>query len=242
MKMLYPFWRMAYVSAKQDGPKWEDPFVEIPRQSDEKKVHLLYRGKTCYIVMNAFPYNAGHVMVIPYRAVPSLVDLTEEERADLMETIALAQKIITETLHPHGFNIGFNIGASAGAGIPKHLHCHVVPRWDGDNNFMPVVSDTRCLSSSMDELWLALKKNTPKHVASAKMAFPQRQAKKAVPEKNASENGVPAIDGVPEKASPACPKCGAQMVLKKAKRGRCAGKTFWSCSQFPKCNGTKPTE
>lgn len=222
---------MAYVSAKQDGPKWDDPFAEIPKQNDEKKYHLIYRGKSCYIVMNAFPYNAGHLMVIPYRAVPSLAALSREERADLTETLVLAQEIVEKTLHPHGFNIGFNIGSAAGAGIPKHLHCHVVPRWDGDNNFMPVIGDTRCLSSSLDELWEALKKNTPPHAKSAEKEknFP----KKVVPAKTENVPAVPASD------VPACPKCGRPMVLRSAKRGRNAGKSFWSCGDFPNCNGSR---
>lgn len=226
MKMLYPFWRMAYISAKQDGPKWDDPFAEIPKQSNEKKYHLIYRGKTCYIVMNAFPYNAGHVMVIPYRTVPTLADLSAEERAELMETIVLAQDILAKTLHPHGFNVGFNIGSAAGAGIPKHLHCHVVPRWDGDNNFMPVINDTRCLSSSLDELWEALKKNTPPHAKKL-----EQKKQKAFPQKS-----VPATPA----DVPACPKCACPMILRTAKRGRNAGKSFWSCSDFPNCNGTLP--
>lgn len=163
MNHLHAYWRMAYIEApKEDkGPKCDDPFVEIPKAEDEKSVHLLYRGKTGYLVLNTFPYNAGHLLAIPYRAVPALVDLTPEERADLMDLIVLGQKILTDALHPHGFNVGFNFGASAGAGIPKHLHCHIVPRWEGDSNFMPVIADTRTLPASLDMMWERLKKFTP---------------------------------------------------------------------------------
>lgn len=167
MNYLHAYWRMAYIEApkKDAAPKSDDPFAEIPKVADEKSVHLLYRGKTGYLVLNTFPYNAGHLLAIPYRAVPALAELTPEERADLMELIVLAQKILSDALHPHGFNVGFNFGASAGAGIPKHLHCHIVPRWEGDSNFMPVIADTRTLPASLDMMWERLKKFTPPHVA-----------------------------------------------------------------------------
>lgn len=165
MNHLHAYWRMAYIEApkKDSGPKCDDPFVEIPKVADEKSVHLLYRGKTGYLVLNTFPYNAGHLLAIPYRAVPALADLTEEERADLMDLIVLGQQILTDALKPQGFNVGFNFGSSAGAGIPKHLHCHIVPRWEGDSNFMPVIADTRTLPASLDMMWERLKKFTPKN-------------------------------------------------------------------------------
>ena len=167
MNHLHAYWRMAYIEApKQDKePKCDDPFAEIPKTEDEKSVHLLYRGKTGYLVLNTFPYNAGHLLAIPYRAVPALADLTAEERADLMDLIVLAQRILSDALKPHGFNVGFNFGSSAGAGIPKHLHCHIVPRWEGDSNFMPVIADTRTLPASLDMMWERLKKFTPPHCA-----------------------------------------------------------------------------
>lgn len=161
MNHLHPYWRMAYIETPKSEKKWENPFVEIPKQQDEKSVHLIYRGKTGYIVMNSFPYNAGHLLVIPYRAVPMLADLTVPERAEMMELIVLAQKILTDALRPDGFNVGFNFGEAAGAGIPQHLHCHIVPRWAGDSNFMPVLADTRTLVESMDSMWERLKKFTP---------------------------------------------------------------------------------
>lgn len=166
MNYLHAYWRMAYIEAPKEerGPKSDDPFSEIPKVADEKSVHLLYRGKTGYLVLNTFPYNAGHLLAIPYRAVPTLADLTPDERADLMDLIILGQKILSDALRPHGFNVGFNFGSSAGAGIPKHLHCHIVPRWEGDSNFMPVIADTRTLPASLDMMWDRLKKFTPPHV------------------------------------------------------------------------------
>ncbi len=136
-------------------------FEDIPKNPDEKSVHLLHRGKTGYIVLNRFPYNAGHLLVIPYRAVPALADLSPEERAELMDLIVLGQNVLTEALKPDGFNVGFNFGAAAGAGIPKHLHAHIVPRWNGDCNFMPVLGDTRVLVQSLDAMWERLRAFCP---------------------------------------------------------------------------------
>lgn len=159
MKFLHPYWRMAYIAApKTDAEgRQSDPFLEIPKVADERSVHLIWRGKHAYLVMNKFPYNAGHILAVPYRAVANLADLTAEERADLMETIVKGQDILSRALTPDAFNVGFNFGKAAGAGIPCHLHCHIVPRWEGDNNFMPVLADTRCLPEAMDAMWERLR-------------------------------------------------------------------------------------
>ncbi len=156
MNHLHPYWRMQYIEA----PKplgGTSVFEDIPKAADDKSVHLLLRGKTGYIVLNRFPYNAGHLLVVPYRAVATLGELGAEERAELMDLLVRGQEILTKALKPDGFNIGFNIGAAAGAGIPKHLHCHIVPRWNGDNNFMPVLGDTRVLVESLDAMWERLR-------------------------------------------------------------------------------------
>jgi ATP adenylyltransferase len=137
-------------------------FEDIPKTDDAKSVHLLYRGRTGYIVLNRFPYNAGHLLVIPYRPVAALAGLTPEERAELMDLLVLGQQILSDALHPDGFNVGFNFGAAAGAGIPKHLHAHIVPRWTGDNNFMPVLGETHVLVDSLDAMWERLRVFCPK--------------------------------------------------------------------------------
>ena len=103
--------------------------------------------------MNKFPYNCGHLLVIPLREVADISDLTAEERVEFFDAIIKAKDILKRAINPDAFNVGFNLGAKAGAGIPQHLHCHVVPRWDGDTNFMPVISDTRVLPEAMDSLW-----------------------------------------------------------------------------------------
>jgi ATP adenylyltransferase len=103
--------------------------------------------------MNRFPYTAGHLLVLSLREVADLADLTDDEAAGLMAAIRRAQRALVRTLAPDGFNIGFNVGSAAGAGMPGHLHCHVVPRWDGDTNFMPVVGGTKVLPQALEDLY-----------------------------------------------------------------------------------------
>lgn len=150
---LHAYWRMPYIVAPKDPKDVGNPFVRIPESKDDKAEYLLYRGQWNYIVMNRYPYNAGHLLVIPYREVAQLESLRDEERHELIDLITKAQQILTRALKPDGFNTGFNFGKAAGAGIPSHLHCHVVPRWNGDTNFMPVISNTRVLPDAMDAMW-----------------------------------------------------------------------------------------
>lgn len=152
MKLLHSYWRMPYVELPQEN-KGGNPFLEIPKAEDPKSVHLLWKGKHSFIVMNKFPYNCGHLLVVPYREIADISDLDAQERAEFFDAVIRAKEILERAMSPDAFNIGFNLGANAGAGIPAHLHCHVVPRWNGDTNFMPVISDTRVLPDAMDRLW-----------------------------------------------------------------------------------------
>ena len=152
MERLHAYWRMPYILAPKNPDKG-NPFTQIHKTGDDRKEYILYRGKWNYIVMNRYPYNAGHLLVLPYREVGELEGLEPDERHELMDLIVTAQQMLTHALKPNGFNIGFNFGKAAGAGIPSHLHCHIVPRWEGDTNFMPVISDTRVLPDSMDSMW-----------------------------------------------------------------------------------------
>ncbi|MGC6425113.1 MAG: HIT family protein [Lentimonas sp.] len=156
MQRLHAYWRMPYILAPKNPDEGGNPFTRIPNSGDDQKEYILYRGKLNYIVMNRFPYNAGHLLVIPFREVPALDQLTTEERHELMDLIVEAQNILNRALHPDGFNTGFNFGEAGGAGIPNHLHCHVVPRWNGDTNFMPVIGNTRVIPDSMDAMWRRL--------------------------------------------------------------------------------------
>lgn len=152
MERLYSYWRMPYVEVPQDE-KGKNPFLEIPKAIDPKKVHLLWKGAHSFIVMNKYPYNCGHLLVIPFREIADIADLSAEERIEFFDTIIKAKDILTKAMQPDAFNVGFNLGSKAGAGIPSHLHCHIVPRWDGDTNFMPVIADARVLPESMDVLY-----------------------------------------------------------------------------------------
>ena len=152
MDRLHAYWRMPYILAPKN-PDESNPFTKIHQTGDDKKEYILYRGTWNYIVMNRYPYNAGHLLVLPFREVDEMEKLELEERHELIDLIVKAQQILTRALKPDGFNIGFNFGKAAGAGIPSHLHCHIVPRWSGDTNFMPVIGDTRVLPDSMDAMW-----------------------------------------------------------------------------------------
>jgi ATP adenylyltransferase len=161
MKHLHSYWRMEYIQAQKDPepsnkPRNSNPFAELYKNPDDKAAHIVHRGKLTLIILNKFPYNPGHLLILPYREVPTLPELTQEERSELMANIILGQQILEEAIQPQGFNIGFNIGPAAGAGIPRHLHAHIVPRWEGDTNFMPVIGDTRVLPESMDRMWTKL--------------------------------------------------------------------------------------
>ena len=153
MNFLHSYWRIDYIEAPKDSEEKRNPFAYLPSIGDDRKALILYRAPHSYLVLNKYPYNAGHLLAVPYREVAQLTELTPEERSDLLESIVKAQTILTRALKPDGFNIGFNIGRTAGAGIPTHLHCHIVPRWEGDTNFMPVIGQTRVLPTALDTLW-----------------------------------------------------------------------------------------
>jgi ATP adenylyltransferase len=143
---------MEYVEIPQEGKVADgDPFLRIP-QEDEDESMLLFRSELCYAALNKFPYNAGHSMVIPYRQVDDIQKLTPEEYGDLCNSVLRMQRMLIEALNPDGFNIGYNVGSAAGAGIAMHLHCHIVPRWSGDTNFMPVIGDVKVLPQALKKM------------------------------------------------------------------------------------------
>jgi ATP adenylyltransferase len=139
--------RMAYIKGEgkpADGSEVECPFCEIPKLSDADGL-IVARGTEVYAVLNLYPYNSGHIMVVPYRHVADYTDLTEPETAELAEFTKRSMAALRDASQAQGFNIGMNMGGVAGAGIAAHLHQHVVPRWGGDANFMPVVGRTKVL-------------------------------------------------------------------------------------------------
>lgn len=156
MERLHAYWRMPYILAPRNPDEGGNPFTRMTQTGDDAAEYILQRAEHNFIVMNRYPYNAGHLLVLPYHAVARLEDLTKEARHELMDLIMEAQNILTRALRPDGFNTGFNFGDAGGAGIPCHLHCHVVPRWNGDTNFMPVIGNTRVLPDSMDAMYQRL--------------------------------------------------------------------------------------
>jgi ATP adenylyltransferase len=151
MNQLHAYWRMAYIEAPR-APKTRRPFTELPASGDDRAALIVHRGALAYLMLNRFPYNAGHMMAIPFREVADIEELTAEESADLFRTIIFAKKLLRVALNPDACNIGFNLGAAAGGSI-AHLHCHIVPRWNGDTNFMPVLAETRVLPQALDTMW-----------------------------------------------------------------------------------------
>lgn len=126
-------------------------FCDHLADADDERAGILYRGATTFVILNLFPYNTGHVMVAPLRHVGELGDLSADERHELIDVSDQTVHIIGRCMSPHGFNLGINLGAVAGAGVPGHLHMHVVPRWGGDTNFMPVVGETKVLPEGLSD-------------------------------------------------------------------------------------------
>jgi ATP adenylyltransferase len=152
MQQLHAYWRMDYIEAPRYPATMKRPFTELPAMGDDKAAMIVHRSPLSYLVLNRFPYNPGHLLAVPFREVVELEELSVAERADLMEEIVFAKRLLAAAMKPDGVNIGFNLGASAGGSI-AHLHGHIVPRWNGDNNFMPVVGQTRVLPQSLEATW-----------------------------------------------------------------------------------------
>ncbi|WP_404423512.1 HIT family protein [Nibricoccus sp. IMCC34717] len=154
MQQIFAFWRMEYISAPR-LPESKHPFFELPRLGDDRAALIVHRSPLSYLMLNRFPYNPGHLLVIPFREVAELEDLTSDESADLMATLVFGKRLLTAALKPDGVNVGFNLGSAAGGSI-AHLHGHLVPRWNGDTNFMPVIGQTRVLPEALDATWKKL--------------------------------------------------------------------------------------
>lgn len=159
MNRLWAPWRMTYIleTVKQDKPDG-CIFCDMAAQSDDQRNLILWRGASCFLVMNLYPYNSGHMMAIPLRHTADFASLTPGEHAELGDALNLARQALELCFSPHGFNIGMNLGRAAGAGILDHLHYHIVPRWSGDSNFMSAVGETKVLSESLPESFSRLRK------------------------------------------------------------------------------------
>ena len=142
IERLYAPWREEFILGPRDD---ECIFCSLDKRRHVREL-ILHRGKRAYVVLNRFPYNSGHLMVVPFRHVACLEDLHGAERNELMELTALASSVLKDVQKPSGLNVGMNLGRAAGAGIDGHLHIHLVPRWEGDTNFLPALFDTRVIS------------------------------------------------------------------------------------------------
>ncbi len=147
---LWAPWRMEYIEGIDAEDNGECIFCEKPKESDDRKNFIVYRGKKCFVILNIFPYNNGHLMIVPYCHISEYEDLDSETLEEMMYTVKIIIKEMKKNMRPDGFNIGMNLGRSAGAGITGHLHLHVVPRWNGDTNFMPVIGGTKVISESLE--------------------------------------------------------------------------------------------
>jgi ATP adenylyltransferase len=151
MESLHAPWRIEYILAPRPALT-ESLFTRIAQSSDDEANCVIARERTCFALLNTYPYTGGHLMVVPYKQAADLNDLTEEELADLLKLTRRCQNALQRVMKPDGFNIGINLGRVAGAGIIEHLHLHVVPRWLGDTNFMPVLANTTVVPQALREL------------------------------------------------------------------------------------------
>jgi ATP adenylyltransferase len=151
MDTLYAPWRIEYILAPKPELK-SGLFSRIAQSSDDESNYVIVRERTCFALLNAFPYVGGHLMVVPYKEAADLNGLTDEEVSDLWKLTRRCINALTNVMKPDGFNVGINLGKAAGAGIEEHLHIHVVPRWKGDTNFMPVIANTTVLPQALKDV------------------------------------------------------------------------------------------
>lgn len=150
MKTLWAPWRMSYFQTPQ---KNSCIFCDKPKESADKENYILYRGKSSFVIMNIYPYNNAHLMVSPYKHIPSLSKLQREDLIDLTLLTQTSLQILENAFRAEGFNMGINIGKAAGAGFADHVHIHIVPRWNGDTNFMPVLSETKVMPEHLNSTY-----------------------------------------------------------------------------------------
>ena len=155
MENLFAPWRMAYiaVSKEQEGCI----FCDFPKEDNDERRLILFRGESAFVIFNAFPYNPGHLMVAPYRHTSEYESLSDVELLEMHRLAGRCISLLKKTMTPQGFNLGVNLGKVAGAGFDGHLHLHIVPRWNGDTNFMPVFADVRVVAEGLAETYRKMK-------------------------------------------------------------------------------------
>jgi ATP adenylyltransferase len=155
MGILWTPWRMAYLRSNE--PLSEECIFCAKPRSEDAAVHILHRGRLCYVILNRFPYNNGHLMVVPYVHEPSLEGLDAQTVAEFMALTQLSLQVLREAYNPQGFNVGMNIGEVAGAGVAGHVHLHVVPRWGGDTSYITTIGATRTIPEWLDQTYERLR-------------------------------------------------------------------------------------
>ena len=154
MEQIWAPWRIQYIQME----KPEDCILcQKPKQDGDEENYILYRGRANFVILNSYPYNPGHLMVAPYRHVAVLDELTSDELGEHFEIVCRCTRLLREVFNPQGFNLGINLGKVAGAGIDDHIHTHIVPRWQGDTNFMPVIAEARVIPEALAETYAKLK-------------------------------------------------------------------------------------
>ena len=157
MSRIWTPWRMKYIADRSVDAGC--PFCEVYSGTDDTGNLIVYRGKKGFVMLNRFPYTTGHMMVLPVVHKEKLSELDQETRAEMTELVTHASEVLNLVYQPEGFNIGLNIGAAAGAGIPQHLHWHIVPRWVGDTNYMTTVGETRLIPEALEDTYQKIKSN-----------------------------------------------------------------------------------
>jgi ATP adenylyltransferase len=146
---LWAPWRIKYIERAEGGTG--NIFVDLPAANDDKKNLILFRGETCFVMLNAYPYTSGHLMIATYRQTNDLTSMSDAELLEINRLVARSIGWLKIAFNPQGFNVGVNVGSAAGAGIPIHLHWHVVPRWSGDTNFMTTVGEVRVMPHTLED-------------------------------------------------------------------------------------------
>ena len=162
MKKLFSPWRAKYIGSFKKKKSEVCIFCDAIKKKKDEKTLIIYRGKLCFVIMNLYPYNNGHLMIVPNLHIGDVKKINDECAIEMNKLVSVSVSAIEKVMKPHGFNVGMNLGRAAGAGVEGHLHTHIVPRWNGDTNFMPVLGETKIISEDLKSTYLKLKKYFPK--------------------------------------------------------------------------------
>ncbi|MFH1196504.1 MAG: HIT domain-containing protein [bacterium] len=151
MEKMWSPWRSQYIQSFKDKKGDEECIfcgIETIEVNDDNNL-VVYKNENCFIVLNLYPYNSGHLLIVPFRHLSNFYELTDEENLEVMKLLGRSMEVLDKTMRPHGYNMGANLGKSAGAGIDAHIHFHIVPRWNGDTNFMPAIGEVKVISQDL---------------------------------------------------------------------------------------------